>query len=74
MGRRAPDGDGEVMTDGAAEPQGARGASLLMEHVEAFEGGIRPSANERLERILGGYLTQLLVGALSGTRSARAGD
>ena len=54
--------------NGAAEPQqGTRGASLLIEHVEALETA-RPSAHERLERVLGGYLTRLLVSALSGSR------
>ena len=52
----------------AAEPQGTRGASLLLEHVEALEAPQRPSADERLERILGGYLARLLVGALSARR------
>lgn len=53
--------------NGAAEPQqGTRGATLLLEHVEAFEA--RPTAHERLERVLGGYLTRLLVSALSSGR------
>ncbi len=63
------------MSNGAAEPQVRRGVSLLMEHVEAFQASrLRPSANERLERILGGYLTNFLVGALSGQRKTRAAD
>ena len=73
MGREAHGGDGKSM-NGAAEPQGTRGASLLMEHVEALESPSRPSAHERLERILGGYLTRLLVGALVGGRRARPLD
>lgn len=61
------------MRDGAAEPQGTRGASLLMEHVGSLEAGpMRPPVHERLERILGSYLTRLLVGALSGGRRARS--
>ena len=56
--------------NGAAGPhQGTRGSSLLIEHVEALEAEARPSANERLERVLGGYLTRLLLSALAGSRS-----
>ena len=56
--------------NGAAEPQqGTRGSSLLIEHVEALEAVRRPTANERLERVLGGYLTRLLLSALAGGRS-----
>jgi hypothetical protein len=50
----------------AAEPQTpGRGASLLMEHCAALdtEHG-PPTARERLERIVGGHLAHLLVGAL----------
>ena len=57
----------------AAEPQpSGRGASLLIEHVTEFEPGRRPSARERLERIVGGPLARLLVGALS--RQPRRSD
>jgi hypothetical protein len=57
----------------AAETQGTRGAELLLEHVASFdpiehEG---PSARERLERIVGGTLARMLVGALSGSRRHR---
>ena len=58
--------------NGAAEPQqGTRGSSLLIEHVEALEATAGPSAHERLERVLGGYLTRLLVSALAGGRRSR---
>jgi hypothetical protein len=45
----------------------SRGADLLLEHVSS-EPTERPTGRERLERIVGGYLARLLVGALSGTR------
>ena len=50
----------------------SRGASLLIEHVEALNG--RPTARERLERMIGRYLTGLLVGALAGGRRTRHGE
>ena len=47
----------------------ARGSDLLIEHCAALdEEHPAPIARDRLERILGGYLTRLLVGALSGRR------
>jgi hypothetical protein len=52
----------------------SRGADLLMEHVNSLDPGDypqRPAARERLERIVGGALARLLVGALSGGRRAR---
>jgi hypothetical protein len=50
----------------AAEPQpSGRGASLLIEHVASFDPERRPSARERLERLVGGPLARLLVGALA---------
>lgn len=56
----------------AAEPRGPRGSDLLLEHCEALDTeNRRPTASERLERIVGGYLARLLVGALSGPRRAR---
>jgi hypothetical protein len=59
----------------AADPHiPSRGADLLLEHVSAVDPGDypqRPAARERLERIVGGYLARLLVGALSGTRRHR---
>ena len=56
----------------AADPQvpGTR-ADLLLEHVAALEQPTRPPANERLERLVGGYLARLLVGALQGGRRGR---
>jgi hypothetical protein len=53
----------------AADPQlpGTR-ADLLLEHVARLEDSTRPSANERLERLVGGYLARLLVGALASRR------
>jgi hypothetical protein len=57
------------MTQGSAEPHGTRGASLLIEHVEALQAmPTRPTAHERLERIIGGYLARFLVGALVARR------
>ncbi|HEV8686102.1 MAG TPA: hypothetical protein VGQ84_02440 [Gaiellaceae bacterium] len=62
----------------AAEPHiPSRGADLLLEHVTALEPADypqRPAARERLERIVGGYLARLLVGALSGSRRPRRHD
>jgi hypothetical protein len=56
----------------AVEPHlPSRGADLLLEHVNALEPGEfpqRPAARERLERMVGGYLARLLVGALSSSR------
>jgi hypothetical protein len=51
----------------------ARGADLLLEHVASldpveYQG---PTARERLERIVGGYLARMLVGALSSGRRHR---
>lgn len=52
----------------AAEPHDVgRGSSLLMEHCAALDiEHCRPSARERLERIVGAHLARLLVGALGG--------
>ena len=45
----------------------ARGAMLLLEHCAALDvDERRPSARSRLERVLGGKLAGLLVGALAG--------
>jgi hypothetical protein len=59
----------------AADPHiPSRGADLLLEHVTALEPGEypqRPAAQERLERLVGGYLARLLVGALSNGRRPR---
>jgi hypothetical protein len=56
----------------AADPHiPSRGAELLLEHVTALDPGEYPqrvAAQERLERIVGGYLARLLVGALSSSR------
>ena len=52
--------------DAADHHHPARGDDLLIEHWAALDAEPpRPNARERLERILGGYLTRLLVGALS---------
>jgi hypothetical protein len=61
---------------GAADPrpQGSR-RELLLDHVTALDAEPRrPTARERLERLLGGYLTSLLLGALTGGRKPRAAD
>ena len=54
----------------AAEPQiRGRGAELLLDHCEALETEHRrPTARERLERIVGDSLARLLIGALSSRR------
>jgi hypothetical protein len=62
----------------AADPHiPSRGADLLLEHVTALDPGDYPqrvAARERLERIVGGYLARLLVGALSNDRRGRRSD
>jgi hypothetical protein len=60
----------------AAEPHNAaRGSELLMEHCAALDTEKpHPTAHERLERIVGGYLARLLVGALTGSRRSRSAD
>ncbi len=46
---------------------------MLLEHVAGVDSEpSRPSAHERLERVLGKGLTRLLVGALAGGRRGRA--
>jgi hypothetical protein len=57
----------------AADPNSApRGQELLLEHCIALDAGDpRPTADERLERLLGGTLARFLVGALTGSRRAR---
>jgi hypothetical protein len=58
---------------GAAHRQDAQRIALLLEHVVAFEDDRgRPTARERLERLIGGYLARLLVGALTTARPRRA--
>jgi hypothetical protein len=57
----------------AAEPNSApRGSELLLEHCIALDAGDpRPTAHERLERLVGGTLARFLVGALTGSPRAR---
>ena len=56
-------------------PPPARGADLLIEHCAALDTSCsRLSANERLERMVGGSLARLLVGALQGPRGSRRDD
>jgi hypothetical protein len=46
-----------------------------MEHCAPLDAEPRsPTASERLERIVGGYLARLLVGALSASRRGRRTD
>ncbi len=54
--------------DEAPQPPN-RGPALLLEHVAALD--LRPTARERLERVVGGYLARLLVSALGNRHSAR---
>ena len=55
----------------AAEPQiRGRGAELLLDHCEALDTEHRrPTARERLERIVGDALARLLIGALASKRA-----
>jgi hypothetical protein len=58
--------------EGAARTHDPRRIALLLEQVVTFEDDRRrPSARERLERVIGGYLARLLVGALSGDGRSR---
>jgi hypothetical protein len=54
-------------------PQGERGYELLLEHCVALTrtSSARTPAFERLELVLGGDLTRLLVVALARHRAAR---
>jgi hypothetical protein len=59
--------------EGAAHTHDPRRVALLLEHVVAFEDDARrPSARDRLERLIGGYLARLLVGALTSGRRAHS--
>jgi hypothetical protein len=59
--------------EGAARTHDPRRIALLLEQVALFEDEAlrRPSARERLERVIGGYLARLLIGALAGERRTR---
>jgi hypothetical protein len=58
--------------EGAAHRHDPRRIALLLEQVVAFEDDHRrPTARERLERLIGGYLARLLVGALTSSRRTR---
>ncbi len=64
--RRGADTTG--MTVGEPQIRG-RGAELLLDHCEALDTEHRrPTARERLERIVGDSLARLLIGALSARR------
>ena len=57
----------------AATPQPTKGLSLILEHcarLSAVEHG-RPSAVLRLEQLVGGDLTRLLLNGLAGDHRAR---
>jgi len=68
--------DGSGVTEGAAPLHDPRRIALLLAQVVTYEDvRRRPSARDRLERLIGGYLARLLVVALTAdrrTRSARA--
>ena len=58
--------------EGAARTHDPRRVALLLEQVASFEDVLRrPTARERLERLIGGYLARLLVGALTAKRRPR---
>jgi hypothetical protein len=58
--------------EGAARTHDPRRVALLLEQVASFEDvPRRPTARERLERLIGGYLARLLVGALTAQRRPR---
>ena len=59
--------------EGAARTQDPRRIALLLGQLASFEEERRrPSARERLERVIGGYLARLLVGALTAQRPRQA--
>jgi hypothetical protein len=68
MSRAREGADTRIVT--AAEPQiRGRGAELLLDHCEALDTEHRrPTARERLERVVGDSLARLLIGALSNRR------
>jgi hypothetical protein len=58
--------------EGAAKTHDARRLAQLLGELASFdEGSRRPTARERLERLIGGYLARLLVGALTAQRRPR---
>jgi hypothetical protein len=57
--------------EGAARTQDPRRIALLLEQVASLDENRRPTARERLERLIGGYLARLLVGALTAQRRPR---
>ncbi len=71
MGTRRP--IPELSPLSVLQPQPMRGAALLLVHCSAVTDE-RESAYSRLELKLGGDLTRLLVGALSGVQADRRGS
>jgi hypothetical protein len=60
--------------EGAARTHDPRRIALLLGQLASFdEESRRPTARERLERLIGGYLARLLVGALIAQRRPRQG-
>jgi hypothetical protein len=58
--------------EGAARTHDPRRIALLLGQLASFEEeSRRPTARERLERVIGGYLARLLVGALTAQRRPR---
>ena len=58
--------------EGAAKTHDARRIAQLLGELASFdEESRRPPARERLERLIGGYLARLLVGALTAQRRPR---
>ena len=58
--------------EGAARTHDPRRSALLLGQLASFEEETRrPTARERLERVIGGYLARLLVGALTAQRRPR---
>ena len=68
-------GDADTTDVTAREPQTrGRGAELLLDHCQALDDEQRrPTARERLERLVGDSLARMLVGALA-TRRPRSVD
>jgi hypothetical protein len=58
--------------EGAARTHDPRRIALLLGQLASFEEeNRRPTARERLERVIGGYLARLLIGALTAQRRPR---
>jgi hypothetical protein len=72
MGAGGAPADNESAVNTAAPPTDGRAVTRLLEHCVRVAGvaEARPRARERLEAVLGGELTNRLVGALAGDHAS----